>query len=57
VGETVTIPVTIRAGWEGIISVGLAIVVGGTFAFGLMRAIQRRRADKRAIENGEEVTA
>jgi hypothetical protein len=57
VGETVTIPVTIRAGWEGIISIGLAIVVGGTFAFGLMRAIQRRRADKRAIENGEEVTA
>jgi hypothetical protein len=57
VGETVTIPVTIRAGWEGIISIGLAIVVGGTFAFGLMRAIQRRRADKRAIESGEEVTA
>lgn len=57
VGETVTIPVTIRAGWEGIISIGLAIVVGGTFAFGLVRAIQRRRADKRALENGEEVTA
>ena len=57
VGETVTIPVTIRAGWEGIISIGLAIVVGGTFAFGLVRAIQRRRADKRALENGEEVSA
>jgi hypothetical protein len=57
VGETVTIPVTIRAGWEGIISIGLAIVVGGTFAFGLVRAIQRRRADKRTLENGEEVTA
>jgi hypothetical protein len=57
VGETVTIPVTIRAGWEGIISIGLAIVIGGTFAFGLVRAIQRRRADKRALENGEEVTA
>jgi hypothetical protein len=57
VGETVTIPVTIRAGWEGIISIGLAIVVGGTFAFGLVRAIQRRRADKRALENGEEVRA
>jgi hypothetical protein len=57
VGETVTIPVTIRAGWEGIISIGLAIIVGGTFAFGLIRAIQRRRADKRAINAGEEVSA
>lgn len=55
VGETVTIPVTIRAGWEGIISIGLAIIVGGTFAFGLIRAIQRRRADKRSTEStGEE---
>jgi hypothetical protein len=50
VGETVTIPVTIRAGWEGVISIGLAIIVGGTFAFGLIRAIQRRRADKSAVE-------
>jgi hypothetical protein len=57
VGETVTIPVTIRAGWEGIISIGLAIIVGGTFAFGLIRAIQRRRADNRAINAGEEVSA
>jgi hypothetical protein len=50
VGETVTIPVTIRAGWEGVISIGLAMIVGGTFAFGLIRAIQRRRADKSAVE-------
>jgi hypothetical protein len=57
VGETVTIPVTIRAGWEGIISIGLAIVVGGTFAFGLIRAIQRRRAEKRATASGDEVRA
>jgi hypothetical protein len=48
VGETVTIPVTIRAGWEGVISVGLAIIVGGTFAFGVLRALQRRRSDTRA---------
>jgi hypothetical protein len=46
VGETVTIPVTIRAGWEGFISIALAIAVGGTFAFGIVRAIQRRRAEK-----------
>jgi len=57
VGEMVTIPVTIRAGWEGIISIGLAIVVGGTFAFGLMRAIQRVRAEKRATASGDEVKA
>ena len=57
VGETVTIPVTIRAGWEGIISIALAIIVGGTFAFGLIRAIQRRRADNRSSDTGEEVSA
>jgi hypothetical protein len=45
VGEIVTIPVTIRAGWEGLISGALAVLVGGTFAFGLIRAIQRRRAE------------
>lgn len=46
VGQTVTIPVTIRAGWEGIISVVLAVAVGGTFAFGIVRAIQRRRREQ-----------
>lgn len=45
VGDTVTIPVTIRAGWEGLISISLAALVGGTFAFGILRAIQRRRAE------------
>jgi len=44
VGEVVTIPVTIRAGWEGVISFALAGLVGGVFTFGLIRAIQRRRA-------------
>ena len=43
VGEVVTIPVTIRAGWEGVISITLAALVGGVFTFGLIRAIQRRR--------------
>ena len=54
VGETVTIPVTIRAGWEGVISIGLAMLVGGTFAFGLIRAIQRRRSDKRSPDSAAE---
>jgi hypothetical protein len=44
VGESVIVPVTIRAGWEGVISVALAALVGGVFTFGLVRAIQRRRA-------------
>ncbi len=57
VGETVTIPVTIRAGWEGIISTVLAIIVGGTFAFGLIRAIQRRRGGGGPIDRDAEVSA
>lgn len=44
VGELVVTPVTIRAGWEGAISIALAAIIGGIFAFGVIRAIQRRRA-------------
>ncbi len=51
VGQTVTIPVTIRAGWEGIISVVLAGAIGGTFTFGVVRAIQRRRREKAEAES------
>jgi len=50
IGELVTVPITIRAGWEGVISVGLALLVGGTFAFGIVRAVQRRRSEKVAKE-------
>jgi hypothetical protein len=46
IGQIVTIPVTIRAGWEGVISVGLAALIGGIFTFGIFRAIQRRRVTK-----------
>lgn len=53
VGQTVTIPVTIRAGWEGIISLVLAVAVGGTFTFGIVRAIQRRRKESVQAENLE----
>ena len=49
IGEMVTIPITIRAGWEGVISLVLSLLVGGTFAFGLVRAIQRRRNDREVI--------
>lgn len=46
VGQSVIVPITIRAGWEGVISITLAALVGGIFAFGLVRAIQRRRAER-----------
>lgn len=41
-GETVDLPVTIRAGWENVITVGLAAVIGLVFAIGIYRAVQRR---------------
>ena len=49
ISEMVVIPVTIRAGWEGLITISLAIVVGGTFTFGLVRAIQRRRRESEDV--------
>lgn len=50
IGTPVMIPVTLRAGWEGVISGALALIVGGTFAFGIVRAIQRRRAENAAAK-------
>lgn len=41
-GETVNLPVTIRAGWENVITVVLAVVIGLVFAIGIYRAVQRR---------------
>jgi hypothetical protein len=41
-GESVTIPITIRAGWESVITIGLAAAIGLVFAAGIYRAIQRR---------------
>ncbi len=45
-GESVTLPVTIRAGWESVITVGLAVIIGLVFAIGIYRAVQRRMAGK-----------
>jgi len=42
IGETISIQVTVRAGWESVITIGLAAIVGLVFAFGIYRAIQRR---------------
>ena len=41
--EPVNLQVTIRAGWESVITISLAIIVGLVFAFGIYRAIQRQR--------------
>ena len=41
--EPVNLQVTIRAGWESVITIALAIIVGLVFAFGIYRAIQRQR--------------
>lgn len=42
--DPVDISVTIRAGWENVITGVLALVLGIVFAVGIYRAIQRRRA-------------
>jgi len=42
IGETISIQVTVRAGWESVITISLAAIVGLVFAFGIYRAIQRR---------------
>lgn len=49
IGEKISIQVTVQAGWESVITIGLAAVVGLIFAFGIYRAIQRR------LRGGEEV--
>lgn len=41
--EPVNLQVTIRAGWESVITIALAIIVGLVFAFGIYRSIQRQR--------------
>ncbi len=43
ISEPVELQVTIRAGWENIITGVLAIAIGIVFAVGIYRAVQRRR--------------
>ncbi len=51
IGEKISIQVTVQAGWESVITIGLAAVVGLIFAFGIYRAIQRRfRAREQAAD-------
>lgn len=49
-GENVTIPITIRAGWESVITIGLAAAIGLVFAAGIYRAIQRRIREQSAAD-------
>lgn len=41
-GDTVSVQVTIRAGWESVITIVLAGLIGLVFATGIYRAVQRR---------------
>jgi hypothetical protein len=43
IGEPIELVVTIRAGWENVITGVLAALIGIVFAVGIYRAIQRRR--------------
>jgi len=43
ISEPVELQVTIRAGWENVITGVLAIAIGIVFAVGIYRAVQRRR--------------
>ena len=51
IGDPVSVSVTIRAGWEGVISVGLAGAIGLVFAIGIYRAVQRRLRDPEVEES------
>jgi hypothetical protein len=46
ISDPVDISVTIRAGWENVITGVLALVLGIVFAVGIYRAVQRRRTTK-----------
>ena len=52
ISDPVDVSVTIRAGWENVITGVLALVLGIVFAVGIYRAFQRRRTTKPV--NGED---
>lgn len=52
ISDPVDISVTIRAGWENVITGVLALVLGIVFAVGIYRAVQRRRTTTSV--NGED---
>lgn len=45
ISDPVDLQVTIRAGWENVITGGLALAIGIVFAVGIYRAVQRRRTE------------
>ncbi|WP_354497687.1 DUF6049 family protein [Mycetocola sp. 2940] len=47
IGESVFVPVTVRADWEGIGAAVLAALVGLLFIGGLIRTVRKRRAERR----------
>ncbi len=48
IGESVLVPVTVRADWEGIGAAVLAVLVALLFVFGLIRTVRKRRAERRS---------
>lgn len=47
IGESVFVPVTVRADWEGIGAAVLVALVGLLFIGGLIRTVRKRRAERR----------
>ena len=52
IAEPIDIQVTIRAGWENVITGVLAALIGIVFAVGIYRAIQRRRHPEKSTSTG-----
>jgi hypothetical protein len=52
IAEPIDIQVTIRAGWENVITGVLAALIGIVFAVGIYRAIQRRRHPENSTSTG-----
>ena len=53
IGESVLVPVTVRADWEGIGAAILAALVAVLFVLGLIRTVRKRRSDRRTLSSEE----
>jgi len=54
ISEPFDLRVTIRAGWENVITGVLALLIGIVFAVGIYRAVQKRRSPRENDVNGPE---
>jgi hypothetical protein len=53
VGDPLTVPLSVRAGWEGPVTIVVTVLVVLLFLFGIFRTIVRRRAANRALAETE----